>query len=437
MSGETRQLRQIGPYRLLARLGGPTGTVYRAADPGGRDVAIRVLADGAAALPPERLHRDIERMRRVQSPYAVDVLDGDAAADPPYVVSRFVPGRALADVVAEQGPLRGAALHRLALGMAKALAAVHETGLTHGALGPDTVLVIDGAPVIIDYGLNPHDEGAARDLRAWARTVVFAATGDRGVADADAIPDVADVPDGLRPVLTAALSARPPSAAEAADAVAAVDAGPSAPPPPIPVPAAAGQGPVISAPAAATVFGSGHAASVVRGWARLLSAMIVVVAVGLAITLPLAGTLLSAAAVTALRWSAAPGVRRRLLALVRTAATLPYAAVFALGVGGGMVALSALRVEIDPLEVCAFAAGAGVCALWTAPGVTAPYRQLERRCAAVARSPRRLALAGVALGMLAFLAVVGAISLTPSFAPMYGLQTSLENTVGRLQAALH
>ncbi|GAA4088805.1 protein kinase domain-containing protein [Actinomadura miaoliensis] len=441
MSGETRQRQQIGPYRLLARLGGPTGTIYRAADPSGRDVAIRLLPDAAVPAPRERLGRDLERMREVLSPYAVDVLDGDASADPPYVVSRFVPGQPLTDVVAEHGPLQGAALHRLALGMAKALAAVHEAGLAHGAFGPDTVLVVDGAPVVTDFGIAAQsDDGAAEDVHAWARTVVFAATAKLGDTDdtgtALAI-GAGSVPEPLWPVVEAALSARPPSAAEVAEAVAALDLGPASPPPSIPAPAAATRGPARSAPPVAASGRPRQAAAVERGWARLLSAMVVVLAVGLAIMLPLVGALVSVVAVAVLRLQAAADPRARLSALARTAATLPYAAVFALVLGGGLIALSLFRVEADPLGVCGFAVGAGVCALWTAPGVTGPYRRLEQWFTAVARSPRRLATAGVALGVLAFLAVVGAISLTPSLAPMYGLQTSTESLIGRLQAALH
>ncbi|GAA4127801.1 protein kinase domain-containing protein [Actinomadura keratinilytica] len=437
MSGETRQRQQIGPYRLLARLGGPTGTVYRAADAGGRDVAIRLLPDAAVPAPRERLGRDLERMREVLSPYAVDVLDGDASADPPYVVSRFVPGRPLIDVVAEHGPLQGANLHRLALGTAKALAAVHEAGLAHGAFGPDTVLVVDGAPVVTDFGIAPHGgDGAAGDVRAWARTVVFAATGGPAdTGDAAAALGAGVLPEPLRPLVEAALSADPPSAARLAEAVAALDPGPDSPPPPtVPAPAPAPRT-AYSVPPATS--GRPRQAAVVRGWARLLSAMVVVLAVGLAIMLPLAGAPVSPAAVAALRRRAAAGPRGVLSALARTAATLPYAAAFALAVGAGLIALSLFGVEADPLGVCAFAVGAGAGALWAAPGVTGPYRRLEQWFAVVARSPRRLAAAGAALGVLAFLAVVGAISLTPSLAPMYGLQTSTESLIARLQAALH
>lgn len=37
--------------------------------------------------------------------------------------------------------------------------------------------------------------------------------------------------------------------------------------------------------------------------------------------------------------------------------------------------------------------------------------------------------------MLALAAVFGVLTLTPSFSPMYGLQSSLESTMDRLQNA--
>ncbi|MGH3242618.1 MAG: hypothetical protein ACRDNL_19740, partial [Spirillospora sp.] len=53
----------------------------------------------------------------------------------------------------------------------------------------------------------------------------------------------------------------------------------------------------------------------------------------------------------------------------------------------------------------------------------------------VARRPRRIAAAGIVLGALALAVVVGVLTLTPSFSPMYGLQSSLESTMDRLQNA--
>ncbi|TMR07085.1 hypothetical protein ETD83_02160 [Actinomadura soli] len=438
MSGEIGHQEHIGPYRLLSRLGGGAGTgaggaAHRAAGADGRDVAIRLLPPGAAP--------DITRMREVLSPYVVDVLDGDPTASQPYVVSRFVPGRPLAETVAEQGPMSGDALHRMAFGLAKALAAIHRTGLAHGDLGPETVLVVDGAPVVVDFALT-ESTSAGGDVRAWAATVTFAATGTPE-APAD------DLPPGLRPLVIAAADPDPgarPSAAELAAATSRLTMptapaprrpeppAPASTPPPAPAPAS----PVASraVPAASATAADAHELAVARGWARLLAAMVVVIAVGIVIMAPIAGLVLSLGAVTLLR-VAGTTARGWARALGRTLLTVPYAAAFTVAVPLGLVAVSAVGGEIDSLSACAFGAGTGAAVLWTAPGVSGPRRQLERLFLSVARRPRRIAAAGIVLGVLALAAVFGALTLTPSFSPMYGLQSSLEGTMDRLQTAVN
>ncbi|HEU5031065.1 MAG TPA: hypothetical protein VFV01_39555 [Spirillospora sp.] len=422
MSGETSHQEHIGPYRLLSRPAGGTG-VHRATGPDGRDVAIRLLPPGAAP--------DIERMRAVASPYAADVLDGESGGRRPYVVARFVPGRPLAEVVAEQGPMSGDALRRMAAGLAKALAAVHRAGLAHGELGPGTVLVVDGSPVVVDFGLAAGAHGPG-DVHAWAATVTFAATG-RFEVPPDALP--AD----LRPLVAAAADPDPaarPDAERLAEEASRLVVRPARP---VPAPAPAVEEaapPVAPPPAAAEPAARPGEPAVAQAWARLLAATVVVIGVGVAVMMPIAGLLLTLAAVTVLRAATSDTVAGWAWALGRTALTVPYAAALTVAVPLGLAAASVIGGEIDSLGACAFGAGAGAAVLWTAPGVSAPRRQLERMFTAAAGSPRRIAVAGVALGVLALLAVVGAMSLTPSFAPMYGLQSTLERSMDRLQNAL-
>ncbi|WP_067481527.1 hypothetical protein [Actinomadura hibisca] len=433
MSRDIGHQENIGPYRLLSRLEGGPGVAYRAAGESG-DVAIRTLPAGAAR-PGARL--DVERMKQVLSPYVVDVLDGSPDADPPYVVSRLVPGRPLSEHLAEHGALRGAALRALAIGLAKGLAAIHRVGLTHGALSPGTVRMVDGAPVIVDFGVEPGD--GADDVHAWAATVTFAATSDGGAP-----------PEPLVPLLRAATAPDPggrPSAAELAAAVAELDLGPAPVPAPRPVPAEAVPPPEKAGDAgeadesdendAWTDEERAHELAVAQGWSRLLSVLVVVIAAGVSIMIPVVGPLLSIGAVALLRVAGETSVRGRLLALGRTAVTLPYAAFFTAAVPLALAALSLLRLQVDALSACAFGAGTGTVVLWAAPGVRGPRRQLERAFMAVADVPRWIAAAGIGLGLLAFLAIVGAMSLTPSFSPLYGLQSTLANALIRLQSALH
>jgi hypothetical protein len=253
----------IGPYRLCELVGqGGMGTVYRADTPDGHPVAIKVLRQGAPGeeTARRRLAREVDTMRRVHSPFVAEVLDADVVGDPPYIVTEYVAGRTLEDVVAADGPLTGPALASLATGLAAALAAIHSAGVVHRDLKPGNVMLVDGRPVVIDFGiaqapeetrltmtgmfmgtpgyLAPEvieggDSSPAADVHSWAATLAYAATGRPpfGTGQFQAIfyrivhsqPDIAALPAPMQPIVRAALAKDPaqrPSAAQLADVVA-------------------------------------------------------------------------------------------------------------------------------------------------------------------------------------------------------------------------
>src|SRR5579864_7787154 len=95
---------QLGPYRLEGRLGaGGMGVVYLARDPrDSQPVAIkvlRVIEDDMNAR--RRMLREVETMRRVRSPYVAEVLDADITGTAPYIVTRYVPGVTLDQMVSK------------------------------------------------------------------------------------------------------------------------------------------------------------------------------------------------------------------------------------------------------------------------------------------------------------------------------------------------
>ena len=182
------------------------GVVYLARDPDQRSVAVKVLRPAVAGDPNARLRlaREVETMRRVRSPFVAEVLDTDVTSETPYIVTRYVPGRTLDEVVTQEGPLSGTRLIRLAAGLADALAAIHAAGVVHRDLKPGNVMLMNGDPVVIDFGiaqaldstrltmtgmfmgtpgyLSPEViEGQSStsfsDVHAWGATVAFAATG--------------------------------------------------------------------------------------------------------------------------------------------------------------------------------------------------------------------------------------------------------------------
>ena len=248
---------RLGDYRLLDRIGeGGMGVVFLARDRRHRTVALKVLRSSVAGDPTarRRLAREVETMQRVRSPNVAEVIDADLNGGTPYIVTRFVPGRTLDDVVTQDGPLRGPALSRLACGLADALVAVHAAGVVHRDVKPGNVMLFQDTPVVIDFGIaqgpdatrltmtgmfmgtpgylapeviegRPSSE--ASDVHAWGATVAFAAIGrpPYGTGPYEGIfyrivngqADLNGAPAPLVPLLAAALARDPahrPSAAQ-------------------------------------------------------------------------------------------------------------------------------------------------------------------------------------------------------------------------------
>ncbi len=166
--------RQVASYRLVERLAaGGMGVVYLGESPGGRRVAVKVIRPDLAGQPEfrARFRREVEAARLVSGFHTAAVVDADPDADPPWMVTQYVPGPSLDAWVRRDGPVGPVAAHRLAAALAEGLHAIHSCGLVHRDLKPLNIVMADDGPRIIDFGIAKA-VGASSDPRLTATGTV-------------------------------------------------------------------------------------------------------------------------------------------------------------------------------------------------------------------------------------------------------------------------
>src|SRR5579862_9447163 len=161
---------QVGKYRLRGRLGqGGMGQVYLAQSPGGRLVAVKLIRPDLAGDPEFRVRfaREVATARTVSGIFTVPVVDADVDGPQPWLVTAFVDGPSLADMVASQGPVPPGPALTLAAGLAEGLEAIHAAGVVHRDLKPSNVLLAADGPRIIDFGISHLVDASGLTRTGW------------------------------------------------------------------------------------------------------------------------------------------------------------------------------------------------------------------------------------------------------------------------------
>lgn len=154
----------LGRFTLLDVVGsGAFGIVYRAHDPQlDRTVAVKVPRHsnvGHNSHDLERFIREARSVAQLRHPAIVVVHEVSAVNDTPYLVSDFIEGVTLADLLTARRPApRDAAT--LVARVADAVHYAHEQGVVHRDIKPSNIMIRpDDMPMVMDFGLAKRDAG--------------------------------------------------------------------------------------------------------------------------------------------------------------------------------------------------------------------------------------------------------------------------------------
>jgi serine/threonine-protein kinase len=145
-----------GRYRALRQLGeGGMAVVYLADDlKHERKVALKVLKpELAAVVGAERFLAEIRTTASLQHPHILPLFDSGSADGFLFYVMPYVEGESLRDRLDREHQLSVEEAVRMVANVAHALDHAHRRGVIHRDIKPANVLVLDGQPMISDFGI--------------------------------------------------------------------------------------------------------------------------------------------------------------------------------------------------------------------------------------------------------------------------------------------
>lgn len=167
-------VREIGPYRVIRRLGGGGfGIVYLASSQDGVTVAVKVLRDPESALDRKFFHRELVAAQTIDSRFVGQVHDHNVNGELPWIAFRVAGTESLAEAIRSSAIDRGRTLSAL-LGGARGLVAIHDAGLLHRDVSPDNIIVTPDEGQLIDLGIASLGIGSTLTRMRVGKTAYLA-----------------------------------------------------------------------------------------------------------------------------------------------------------------------------------------------------------------------------------------------------------------------
>lgn len=145
----------VGGFELVGRLGaGSLGVVYLASR-GVESVAVKVMREAAMDEPSlrERFRREIETLKHITSPHVARIIDHGVDCGGAWFATEFVNGPNLKQHIETNGPMDDSQWWSLTRGLLNGLVDIHRHGVVHRDVKPANIVLADGLPKIIDFGV--------------------------------------------------------------------------------------------------------------------------------------------------------------------------------------------------------------------------------------------------------------------------------------------
>lgn len=182
----------LGRFELKKLLGrGAQATVWLALDPRlQREVAIKLMRPVEDQDPSVLEHwlREARHVGRLAHPFIVPVFEADVQGRQPYIVFEYVPGKTLAEHLAQQGRCTPHDAVALMVDVLDGLQAAHQAGIVHRDLKPSNIMIDTQRHArVMDFGMAAPVQAVPDSQLASGTPAYLAPEAAAGAAPAPAM----------------------------------------------------------------------------------------------------------------------------------------------------------------------------------------------------------------------------------------------------------